>query len=49
MGDNDTSPEGIMGLMKPKGPVMQPKGRRPEGCITGPEGCIEPLIPKGEV
>ena len=29
LGDNHTLPEGIMGLMQPKGPVMQPKGRRP--------------------
>ena len=36
--------EGVMGVMQPKGPVVQPKGRRPKDCITGPEGCIKPII-----
>ena len=37
MRDNHTSPEGIMGLMLPKGPIMQPKGRRT--LVRGPRAA----------
>ena len=37
MGDNHTSPEGIMGLIQPKGPIMQPKGRRT--LVRGPRAA----------
>ena len=42
LGDNHTSPKGIMGLMQPKGPVMQPKSVGPRAAYQGPRAALNP-------